>query len=116
MNHGFSIIEVLVSLILLSLLSTSLLFFLEGYREIRWLEKNRFDAFREASALMESMLDSPPFCVEETKHFTLDSLGYFELKQNRLTEKASLVSVKIQVFSKTNKRLLSQLERVVVCQ
>jgi prepilin-type N-terminal cleavage/methylation domain-containing protein len=57
MNKGFSLIEVLVSLILLGVLSTSLFLFLDGYREIRFFEKKRLEAFREAASLIEIKMD-----------------------------------------------------------
>ncbi|HOG68422.1 MAG TPA: type II secretion system protein [Fibrobacteraceae bacterium] len=116
MNKGFSIIETLISLILISVLSTSLLFFLDGYREIQSLEQKRFQAFREASAWMEAEIDSPPFCLDYAKEMPLETWGSIKLSRTRITEKDPLVLIQINVFSKENKRLFSSLERVVECE
>ena len=116
MNKGFSLIEVLVSLILISVLSTSLFLFLDGYREIRSFEKKRLEAFREAASLIEIKMDYPPSCIEEVVRSPIRSWGEMEWSSTRIKENVPLLFIRVQVLSKEHKQLLSQLERVLPCQ
>lgn len=116
MKKGFSIVEILVSLVLFSFLSTSIFFFLEGYTRTRYLEKRRFEGFRMASALMEKEIDQPPLCLEGAENLEWNPWGWVEVRRHVFGESTSLLLVKIQVHQKKDSSIVSVLRRVVKCR
>lgn len=116
MKRGFSIVEILVSLVLFSLLSTSLLLFLEGYMQARYLEKCRFEGFRLASFLMENEINRPPLCLDAVERLDSSPWGWAEVHRQVFKENATLIFVEIQVHKKEYSSVLTVLRRVVECR
>lgn len=106
-KRGAFLLEAIISILIFTILSTALFYFIETYIRMQTFEKKSIEAFRQSSYFIEKHIKKPPPC------FGLLSERPFQIETKIIQKGIPLMHLKVKFFE--GERLLFKLERIVEC-